>query len=157
YVLPPVDGARLRRELDGLLARIGAVSDRWKAFPIRTLGAASVVASPRALLVGDAAGVEPLLGEGISLALEYGAVAAEMLVRAHATGDWAFADYGRAVHEGPIGRKIRVLRAGVRLFYGRAGRVGFRLAALSPRAQAIALRWYNGVDGWDERGKWQAL
>jgi flavin-dependent dehydrogenase len=157
YGLPPVDGVRLQRELTTLLERIGARTERWKAFPIRTLGADSVVAAPRALLVGDAAGIEPLLGEGISFALEYGALAAQAIVAARATGNWSFADYGRAVHAGPIGRKIRVLRAGTRLFYGRRSQALFRVASLSARAQGIALRWYNGVDGWDERGKWQAL
>jgi flavin-dependent dehydrogenase len=97
------------------------------------------------------------MGEGISFALEYGQLAAEAVVRAHATADWSFDGYARAVHSGPIGRKLRRLGLGVRLFYGRASSTMFRVAALSARAQAIGLRWYNGVDGWDERSAWSAL
>jgi menaquinone-9 beta-reductase len=170
YALPPVDGARLQRDLHALLHEIGATATnpsdggsrceppiRWKAFPIRTLTRESVVAAPNALLVGDAAGVDPLMGEGISFALEYGALAAESIVRAQGTGDWSFEGYGRAVHAGPIGRKLRRLAIGAKLFYGRTGGLMFRVAAASTRAQAIGLKWYNGVDGWDERSAWQAV
>ena len=157
YALPPADGARMQRELAEILATIGARAETWKAFPIRTLTPHSVVAAPRALLVGDAAGVDPLMGEGISFALEYGELAAEAIVEARATGDWSFAGYPRAVHRGPIGRKLRQLGLGARLFYGRASSLMFRIAGASARAQSIGIRWYNGVDGWDERGAGSAL
>jgi len=151
YALPPVDGTRLQRELAEIVAEVGGTAASWKAFPIRTLTRRSAVATPRALLVGDAAGCDPLMGEGISFALEYGALAAETLVAAAATGDWSFGGYASAVHRGPIGRKLGRLGLGARLFYGRTSALVFALAAASARAQAIGLRWYNGVDGWDER------
>jgi menaquinone-9 beta-reductase len=157
YALPPADGARLRRELDAFLVQLGTSATTWKAFPIRTLTARSVVSSPRTLLVGDAAGVDPLMGEGISFALEYADLAAQALVEATATGEWSFAGYAQAVHHGPLGRKLRRLGVGARLFYGRASSLAFRTAAASARAQAIGLRWYNGVDGWDERSASQAV
>jgi flavin-dependent dehydrogenase len=157
YALPPADGVRLQQDLHALLDEIGASATSWKAFPIRTLTRATTVSASHAILVGDAAGVDPLMGEGISFALEYGALAAESIVRAHATRDWSYAGYGRAVHGGPIGRKLRRLAIGANLFYGRAGGLMFRVAAASARAQAIGLRWYNGVDGWDERSAWQAV
>ena len=157
YALPPVDGRRLQRELDAERARIGAPRTAWKAHPIRTYAAGATVAVPHALLVGDAAGVDPLMGEGISFALEYGRLAADAIVRAHARRDWAFADYAAAVHAGPLGRKLRRLVLATRLFYGRHPRPWFRVAAASRRAQAVGLAWYNGVDGWDERGPLAAL
>jgi flavin-dependent dehydrogenase len=157
YALPPVDGVRLQRELAETAGEIGARVAEWKAFPIRTLTPRSTVAAPRAILVGDAAGVDPLMGEGISFALEYGDLAAQAIVEAATTGDWSFAGYARAVHDGPIGRKLRRLGLGARLFYGRTSALAFGVAAASARAQAIGLRWYNGVDGWDERSAARAL
>lgn len=157
YALPPVDGVRMRRELDEICGEVGAAATTWKAFPIRTLTRDARVAAPRAVLVGDAAGVDPLMGEGISFALEYGALAAEAVVDAAATGNWSFAGYERAVRRGPLGRKLDRLALGARLFYGRASNVLFRVAAASARAQAIGIRWYNGVDGWDERSAGTAL
>jgi flavin-dependent dehydrogenase len=157
YALPPVDGARLHAELDDELTRVGARAGSWKAFPIRTYSPTARMAAPHALLVGDAAGVDPLMGEGISFALEYGILAADHVVRAHASGDFAFAGYERAVHDGPIGRKLARLCQGASRFYGPRGAWWFRLARMSPRAQRIGLAWYNGADGWDRRGKWAAL
>ena len=146
YALPPASGVRLQAELATELERIGAPSAprRWKAFPIRTYGRGAL-AAPRALLVGDAAGVDPLMGEGISFALEYGILAAEAVVDARRRGDYSFSAYGPAVRRGALGRKLRRLEQATRFFYGPLGRIAFRVAAMSPRAQSAALNWYNGV------------
>ena len=48
---------------------------------------------PRILLVGDAAGADPLVGEGISFALGYGEVAAAAIESAFASQDFSFEDY----------------------------------------------------------------
>jgi flavin-dependent dehydrogenase len=157
YALPPVDGAQLADGLAGELARIGAPATRRRAFPIRTWTPATTVCAPRALLVGDAAGTDPLMGEGISFALEYGVLAADAIVAARRTGDWSFAGYARAVREGPVGRKLRHLGQAARLFYGRHHALWFRAAALSRRAQRIGMAWFNGVDDWDRRSAWAAL
>ena len=151
YALPPVDGRTLQAELRALCDEIGAAPATWKAFPIRTW-TGGPIAAPGVVLAGDAAGCDPLMGEGISYALEYGTLAAEAIVRARTTGDWTFTGYQRAVARGPLGRKLRLLRFAVRCFYGRAWPLAFRVAAASPRAQAIGLAWYNGVGGWDAKG-----
>jgi menaquinone-9 beta-reductase len=156
YALPPTDGRRMQAELAAELARVRGAAQTWKAFPIQTYARAPLAAR-HVLLVGDAAGCDPLMGEGISFALEYGVLAADAVVEAHATGDWSFARYARAVHAGPIGRKLRRLALGARLFYGAHPGPWFRLAAASRRAQAVGLAWYNGVDGWDRRGVLAAL
>jgi len=147
YALPPVDGARLDGELRRLLRELGADPEaRRQAFPIRTWEPGARVAAPHALLVGDAAGVDPLMGEGISFALEYGVLAADAIVRAFETGDFGFADYAAAVHGGPLGRKLRLLDAATQRFYGPQGWLWFRLARLSARARRMGLEWYNGVE-----------
>src|SRR5207249_686073 len=110
YALPPVDGARLQAELVTQLAGLGVpASYGWKAFPIRTYARATAVAAPHTVLVGDAAGADALMGEGISFALEYGMTAADAIAHAHATRDWAFRDYAHAVERGALGRKLRRL------------------------------------------------
>jgi flavin-dependent dehydrogenase len=158
YALPPVDGVRMRRELDGTLADVAAgPCEGWKAFPIRTFDAGTTVAAPHALLVGDAAGVDPLMGEGISFALEYGVLAADAIVAGRGHADLGVAAYARAVTEGPLGRKLRRLALGARLFYGPRRRFWFRIAGASRRAQTIGLAWYNGQDGWDRRSPAAAL
>src|SRR5262249_43994524 len=105
------------------------------------------VAAPHALLVGDAAGCDALMGEGISFALEYGTLAADAIVDARRRGDWTFGRYARAVERGSLGRKLRRLALLARLFYGPRRPWWFRVAALSGRAQRIGLDWYNGAGG----------
>ncbi len=60
------------------------------------------------LLVGDAAGADGIFGEGISIALGYGRVAAEVIQSALASGDLSFEDYGRRVLRSPLGQALTV-------------------------------------------------
>jgi menaquinone-9 beta-reductase len=61
--------------------------------PIRWYDPRERYSQPRVLLAGDAAGVDPLLGEGISFAIAYGELAADCLIDADASGDWRFEHY----------------------------------------------------------------
>jgi len=154
YALPPYDAAGMEMELVRLLTGIGvAGTPRRRAFPIHTYAPASRLAAPNALLVGDAAGVDPLMGEGISFALEYGRAAADAIVSAAATGRLDVAGYESAIHDGPIGRKLARLVWAAERGYGRHWRVWFRLARSSRRARQAALEWYNGVAPWEGRGR----
>jgi flavin-dependent dehydrogenase len=64
-----------------------------KGHPIHWFDPKGQFSQPRVLLVGDAAGVDPLLGEGISFALAYGEVAAAAITDAFARQAYSFADY----------------------------------------------------------------
>ena len=116
-----------------------------KAFPIRLYEPGATCSGPGVMLVGDAAGIDPLLGEGISSALEYGIEAAVHLAYALDHDDYGFGGYQAAVHGGAIGRKLRWLALAAKLFYGPSRRHWFRLARVSSRAQRAGMRWYNGV------------
>jgi|JI10StandDraft_1071094.scaffolds.fasta_scaffold412893_1 geranylgeranyl reductase family protein len=65
--------------------------------PIRWYEPEARAALPHVLLVGDAAGADPLLGEGIAFALAYGGIAAGAIVDAFARQDFGYADYGARV------------------------------------------------------------
>jgi flavin-dependent dehydrogenase len=156
YSLTPV-GSPLDGALGAYLRQLGAEEPRRVAFPIHWYRPGARLAAPHALLVGDAAGVDPLMGEGISLALEYGELAAAAAVRALRGGDLSGAEYQRAIEQSWLGRKLRRLHVAARLFYGRSGPLWFALAEHSRRVRALGLRWYNGVDDWDRRSGWAAL
>jgi flavin-dependent dehydrogenase len=147
-------GALLGRLLEAEVARVGAVDATVKSFPIRWYGRGSRLATPHVLLAGDAAGVDPLMGEGISFGCEYGRRAAAAAAAALASGDFAFDEYARQVAGTWMGQKLRRLGLGVRLFYGPAWRPFFALAAHSRGLQHVGIRWFNGVDGWDRRSAW---
>jgi menaquinone-9 beta-reductase len=123
----------------------------FKAFPIRWYDPADTCASGRAILVGDAAGVDPLMGEGLSFAFDHGKLAAKAIVRFLEGDEAAFRLYDRELHEGAVGRKLRRLGHAARRFYGPHHRLYFKLAAISGgAAQKIGVDWYNGARGVDE-------
>jgi len=136
------EGGRIGRLLD---RRAGGPGVRHQAAPIRLYDGRSPIAAPGVLLVGDAAGAEALLGEGISFALDYGRLAAAELSSGFARGDLSFAGWSEAVRRSPMGRKLRRLAMFARLFYGPTSPIWFFLMRLSGRVQAIGLNWYNGV------------
>ena len=150
-------GALLRTLLDEHLVRLGARQVPVKSFPIRWYGRGVRIAAPHVVLAGDAAGVDALMGEGISYSFEYGRFAAAAAARALETDNFDFARYENDVATSWMGKKLRRLEIGTRLFYGRTWRLWFGIAASSRQAQEIGIRWYNGVDGWDRRSGWEAL
>jgi flavin-dependent dehydrogenase len=66
---------------------------KLKGHPIRWFDKDGKFAMPRVILVGDAAGVDPLFGEGISFALGYGMPASSALIHAFDTNNFSFANY----------------------------------------------------------------
>jgi geranylgeranyl reductase family protein len=156
YARRAAEGPRLGPLLDETLASLDGRGIRHQAAPIRCYARGRFVA-PRVLLVGDAAGAEPLMGEGISFAFEYGRWAAEEIAMALARQDFAFAAAEARFRTSWAGKKLRRLGQAATMFYGPGARVWLTLAARWEGAQAVGLRWYNGVDGWDRRSGWEAL
>jgi geranylgeranyl reductase family protein len=72
---------------------------------------------PRVLLVGDAAGVDPLLGEGITSALALGTIAAQAALDAIQKGNFSFADYEKRIRSSSIGTLMRRRRLLARRLY----------------------------------------
>jgi len=122
----------------------------FKAFPIRWFDPANRYATERVLLAGDAAGIDPLMGEGISYAFEHGKLAAAAIARLLDGDCTALETYGRQLHVGFIGRKLRRLAFAARRFYGARHRFYFRLAGLSGGLQRMGVDWYNGAHRLDE-------
>ena len=150
--------ARLTTEIDTFSpARAAGQTRRLRAFPIYGYALEQPLAAPHVALVGDAAGAEPLLGEGISFALEYGAFAAQAVREALRTKDFSFDSYTRTLAQAWLGKKLARLSFATKLFYGRTARLWFTLAARNTRLQSVGLKWYNGVDGWHQRSGWDAV
>lgn len=150
-------GVRLNRVLESTWPRFAKSAPQRRAFPIRCFHPRSPVARPGTLLVGDAAGVDPLMGEGISFAFEFGRLAATTLAAVLPSGTRDVREYDKRVRHGWLGRKLQRLRWLERLFYGRTSKLWFALAVRSSAARTIGLRWYNGIAGWDRRSAWDAL
>lgn len=79
-----------------------------KGHPIHWFNPKGSFARPRILLAGDAAGVDPMFGEGISFALAYGDVAAAAIIDAFARRDFGFADYKKRLLRHRILSQLRL-------------------------------------------------
>lgn len=92
---------------DSMAARGRRLEDyTLKGHPIRWFDKNGRFAMPRILLTGDAAGADPLMGEGISFALGYGRVTAAAVAEAFARQDFSFASYRRQLLADPLIKQL---------------------------------------------------
>jgi flavin-dependent dehydrogenase len=98
----------LKEPLRKEMARQGFDLDAYeiKGHPIRWFEPSNRFSVPHVLLVGDAAGADPLFGEGISIALGYGLLAAQEVESAFSTDDFSFSGYKRRLARSALGQTL---------------------------------------------------
>jgi len=98
----------LKRVLEEFLAAKGISMDvtRLEGHPIRWFHPSSMLSAHRVVLVGDAAGIDPLWGEGISFSLGYGEVAAGAIAHAFQRGDFSFSSYRERLLHHDLGKAL---------------------------------------------------
>jgi len=77
-----------------------------KGHPIRWYSPQNRVSIPRVLLVGDAVGADPIFGEGISMALGYGIIAAREIEESFQRGEFSFRRYKRRLRKSGLGQTL---------------------------------------------------
>jgi menaquinone-9 beta-reductase len=99
---------QLKEPLAKEMSRFGYDLDNYeiKGYPIRWFSPRNQMSVPRVLLVGDAAGADPFLGEGISIALGYGALAACEIGEAFERNEFSFSGYKRRVRKSALGQVL---------------------------------------------------
>ena len=109
-ILSNQDRPQLKEPLAEEMARLGfSLNDyELKGHPIRWFSPRNQMSVPRVLLVGDAAGADPLLGEGISMALGYGLLAAREIAESFQRNDFSFNGYRRRVVRSALGSSLLV-------------------------------------------------
>ncbi|MBI4955308.1 MAG: FAD-dependent oxidoreductase [Myxococcales bacterium] len=108
--------ALLRERLQALGVATGGLAVR--RFAERGLCPSEPCARPGVLLVGEAAGIDPVLGEGIAQAVLYGEVAARYLAPRILGGDTDFADWPAALARTRLGLDLRVRARALGVVYG---------------------------------------
>lgn len=98
----------LKEPLAEEMSRFGFNLDDYelKGHPIRWFSPENPMSVPRVLLVGDAVGADPIFGEGISIALGYGAVAARELSESFQRNEFSFRRYKRRVVRSALGQTL---------------------------------------------------
>ena len=98
----------LKEPLSKEMSRLGYNLEQYeiKGYPIRWFSPDNQMSVPRVLFVGDAAGADPFLGEGISIALGYGLLAAREIGKAFQRNEFSFNDYRRRVLKSALGQVL---------------------------------------------------
>jgi flavin-dependent dehydrogenase len=118
-VLSDAQRPSLKETLSKEMARQGYYLDNYKLYshPIRWFQPSITCSVPRVILAGDAAGTDFMFGEGISIALGYGRVAAQAIKDAFYQQDLSFKDYGRRVLFSPLGLTLTIRMIIARIVY----------------------------------------
>jgi menaquinone-9 beta-reductase len=140
------DGPDVSARLFARLAALGLSTAglRVKRFAERGLALHEPLARPGALLVGEAAGIDPVLGEGIAQAIFYGAAAGQYLAHQLACGDRSFSDWPRALLRSRVGFDLRVRARLPALIYGTTRRPIERWVTSSPDLAHAGMRYFAG-------------
>ena len=77
-----------------------------KGHPIRWFSPENRMSVPRVLLVGDAVGADPIFGEGISIALGYGNLAAQEIQDSFQRGEFSFRRFKSRVVRSALGQTL---------------------------------------------------
>lgn len=98
----------LKKPLADEMARHGFNLDEHelKGHPIRWYDPFNPVSVPRVLLVGDAVGADPIFGEGISMALGYGVIAAQEISESLRLSEFSFGGYKRRLVRSGLGQTL---------------------------------------------------
>jgi flavin-dependent dehydrogenase len=109
----------LRDGLADEFRRHGYKLDSYKleGHPLRWFEPKSLFSTPRVLLAGDAAGGDALFGEGISIALGYGELAAEAIGEAFLKDDFSFRDYKPRLLRSEMGKSLKRRTWFAKFFY----------------------------------------
>lgn len=100
------------------LRRISTPSKSWSSHPVTFFLDDVSLSQPNILLVGDAAGIEPLLGGGIHLSLAYGQVAATTIIDAVQRDDFSFRNYNQTIQNHYLGKYIKKFTSVAKNIYG---------------------------------------
>ncbi len=96
---------------------------------------------PRLILAGDAAGVDPLFGEGISMALGYGVLVAREILWAFQKNDFSFRHYKRHLFQSSLGQTLLIRWLIAQVIYTLRGRWFHRLLWSYLKPLVISTAW----------------
>lgn len=138
--------ADLKAELKRMMAERHRNLDDYKlkGHPIHWFDSHAEISRPRVLLTGDAAGADPLFGEGISFAIAYGKPVAATIEDAFTRADYSFEGYKKRLLKENLFKhldmRVRLAKFAYKLESPRFFRWGWRVAKRVIRYTD----WYDG-------------
>jgi len=118
---------------------------RKKRYAERGFERHEAYARPHVLLAGEAAGIDPVTGEGIAQAVQYGAVAGRYLANKLRERDLRFDDWRAEIRSTMVGRDLYVRTLGLPLFYGSRRPAIERFLLDTPDFVRVGLQHFAGT------------
>jgi menaquinone-9 beta-reductase len=137
----------LTKRLADRLARFGLDLSRCKKkrYAERGFAPHEPASSPRTLLLGEAAGIDPITGEGIAQAILYGEVAAPYVLSRLSANALDFADWPSVLARTRLGFDMYVRHFLCRRFFG-PSRAFYEEAFLdTPEVLELGIRYFGGI------------
>ena len=148
YHLTRETGVDLEARLGARLARLGLELDLdrcvKKRFAERGFESKARLAAGALALIGEAAGVDPITGEGLAQAIEYGVLFGSFLPAVLA-GKRPLHDWTEVVHGSRLGRDLRARSALVETFFGADRPAIERLFTAHPAVLRVGCRHFAGL------------
>jgi menaquinone-9 beta-reductase len=134
------DKLRRRNEMLGVSSSCHTV----RRFAERGISFTEALARPRVLLVGEAAGIDPVLGEGIAQAILYGSVAGPYLADCLARNDVSFGSWKERLRSTRLGLDLAVRSRAARHVYGATRPLVERYVTRSRAIVEAGMQWFAG-------------
>lgn len=115
-----------------------------RRFSERGITLGEPLARPRVLLAGEAAGIDPVLGEGIAQAIFYGAAAGRYLAKKLSIESFGFEDYAPLALTNRLGVDLVARARALPFVYGGTRAVLERFVTRSPALARIGLDYFGG-------------
>jgi flavin-dependent dehydrogenase len=129
-----------RNETLGVASSAHAV----RRFAERGISFSEALSRPRVLLVGEAAGIDPVLGEGIAQAILYGSVAGPYLAESLARNDVSFSSWKERLRSTRLGFDLAVRSQAAQYVYGMARPLMERYVTNSRAIVEAGMLWFAG-------------
>jgi flavin-dependent dehydrogenase len=102
-------------------------------------------AAPRTLLIGEAAGIDPITGEGIAQAILYGQLAAGYVLSRLDANDLSFSDWPAHLGRTTLGLDLKVRYELCRRFFGPSREFYERSLVATPDGFHAGIRYFGGL------------
>jgi flavin-dependent dehydrogenase len=115
-----------------------------KRYAERGFSTHEAMSQPRIILVGEAAGIDPITGEGIAQAILYGKTVAPYLLKKLDKDALDFRDWKRTLLRTSLGVDLHMRHALARVFFGPARPFYEKWFVQNPEAMELGARYFGG-------------
>lgn len=134
--------AKLQQRNDAL--GVSSSCHAVRRFAERGISFAEALSRSRVLLVGEAAGIDPVLGEGIAQAILYGSVAGPYVAECLARNDISFASWKERLRSTRLGLDLAARSRAARYVYGSARALMEQYVTRSRAIVEAGMHWFAG-------------